>query len=317
MLRGLLAFLTVLIAVSATAQVVSSTEQSYGPYTRPLDGYQPALAVAQDGILLAWSEVVAPHKEPQIRTGMLDFHGRLVSPITTIESEWRATSPIVTSDGTSFRLQYLDGDVPFAVEVDARGIPMGSPRRTPRVIPNPLKTQWQAPICWRPCPNLKYKTLGWTFLGRGGSHVEWKPEEISPVVAGGIPNHLMIAWGTSSGIRYLEYLNGTKVVAEGMLLPASLHSWDPIAIGCDDTHCLLVYTTGARQIYGVLIDPTQPHLAVPVPIETAKRVEHPQVHLLEKGRFLVVYVSEEHDPQHRFAGRIVTTAPLPRRRAVR
>jgi hypothetical protein len=176
-----------------------------------------------------------------------------------------------------------------------------------------------APICWRPCLNpILYKTLQWTFLGRSGSHFHGKTKEVGPVFGGGIPDHLLLAWSTHHGIWYVEYLNGVKTFAEGGLIPVSVHSKDRIAIGCDDTHCLLTFTTPAQQIYGVLIDPEQPHLAVPVPIETATRVEWPQVHVLKPGRFLVVYMSADDDPyQHRFAGRIVTTAPQPRRRAVR
>jgi hypothetical protein len=117
-------------------------------------------------------------------------------------------------------------------------------------------------------------------------------------------------------VRFLEFKNGIQP-AEAALIPASVYAWERPAVDCDDTHCLVAFATRSRQIYGVLIDSAQPHIQVPVPIETATRVERPQVHLLQKGRFLVSYVSMADDPVHRFAGRIVTTAPLPRRRAVR
>ncbi|HEU4887690.1 MAG TPA: hypothetical protein VFV49_07390, partial [Thermoanaerobaculia bacterium] len=121
MTRLLAALLTFLLAAGVTAQVVSPIEQSYGPYTRPYEGYEPALAVSRDAILLAWSEVMTPGAYPRIRIGLLDFHGRLVSPITTIETDGHAVFPAVTSDGSSFLLEYFEDGVAFAAEVDARG----------------------------------------------------------------------------------------------------------------------------------------------------------------------------------------------------
>lgn len=317
MIRSLAASLTFLLAFGVAAQAVSPVEQSYGPYTRPYEGYEPALAVSHDSILLAWSEVLAPGTHPKIRIGVLDFHGRLVSPITTLQTSGHAVLPTVTSDGSSFRLGYLEDRIPFGVNVDARGALVGSPRPGPFPTPSPLTARWFSPAwgCWG-CYRSDWM-LNWTFLGKSGSHLHREQEIPGSVAAGGSPNHFMLAWNAPSGVTYIEYVHGVKQVAEGTLIPVSVHEWEQPAIACDDTHCLLAFTTPSRQIYGVLVDSTQPHLATPVPIETASRVERPQVHLLQNGRFLVAYMSAENDPRYRFANRIVTTAPQPRRRAVR
>ena len=111
-----LALLMLLIAGSAAAQAVHPTEQSYGPYARPAAGYEPAMAVSRNAVLLAWSEFVEVGRPPQIRFGLLDSHGRLVSAITTLDTESGATSPVVTTDGTSFRVTYLEGAQLLAVD---------------------------------------------------------------------------------------------------------------------------------------------------------------------------------------------------------
>lgn len=318
MIRLLAASLTFLLAAGAAAQAVSPIEQSYGPYARPYEGYEPALAVSRDAILLAWSEVLAPGTHPRIRIGLLDFHGRLVSPVTTLLTKGHTVFPVVTSDGNSFHLEYFEDRIPFGVDVDARGALAGSPRRLTSLTPSPWTARWGGALVycgWCP-PRIGNSTLFWTFLGRSGEHRHERNESLGPAAAGGSANHLMLAWNAPSGVWYVEYVRGVKKAAESTLIPVSVNDWERPAVDCDDTHCLIAFTTRSRQIYGVLIDSTQPHLATPVPIETASRVERPQVHLLQPGRFLVTYVSAENDPQNRFGGRIVTTTTQPRRRAV-
>ncbi len=300
--------------------MVSPIEQSYGPYRRPADGYEPALAVSRNGVLLAWSEVVEG-RLPQIRIGLLDFHGRLVSPITDIATEGGAAWPVVTFDGASFRVKYLEGGILFAVDVDGSGKPTVTPRRWPAAaVDGTPVLRWEPPhnVCTfaRGCSWYPYSILHWSVAGRSGSYFHRESGEVGPAVAGGPADHFAMAWNVPEGVRYLEVQNGMQP-AEAALIPASVSVWEQPAIDCDDTHCLVAYATRSRQIYGVLIDSAQPHIQVPVAIETATRVERPLVRLLQKGRFIVSYVSAADDPVHRFAGRIVTTAPLPRRRAIR
>ena len=315
-----LALLMLLIAGSAAAQAVHPTEQSYGPYARPAAGYEPAMAVSRNAVLLAWSEFVEVGRPPQIRFGLLDFHGRLVSAITTLDTESGATSPVVTTDGTSFRVTYLEGAQLLAVDVDSRGTVTVAPRRWPNADDGTPVMRWEPPheVCGiaRPCGLYAFWTLHWSFAGRSGSYLDLRREDVGPAVAGGSANHFALAWNTAEGVRYLDSPVGTQPAAAA-LIPASVLVWERPAVDCDDTHCLFAFATPARQIYAVLIDSAQPYIQVPVAIETASRVESPQVHLLQQGRFLVSYVSAADDPAHRFAGRIVTTAALPRRRAVR
>lgn len=319
MLRAVVPLLTFLIASGATAQVVSPIEQSYGPYARPAEGFGPSLAISRHAILLAWSEIISPGEHARIRIGLLDFHGRLVAPITTIETGDSAVFPKVTTDGTSFRVEYDHAGYTFGVDVDARGTVIGSPQRTART-PSAFVSRWDPPPptwCWPPCATPDpFWTLRWSFLGNSGSHVHNKKEVLGSAGAGGTPNHFAIAWNTPSGVSFVEYLDGVRKAA-GVLIPVAVNTWEAPAVACDDTHCLIAFTTPVREIYGVLIDPARPHLLIPVAIETASRVEKPQIHLVHNGRFLVTYVSADDERLHRFAGRIVTTAPQPRRRAVR
>jgi hypothetical protein len=96
------------IAFDASAQIVSPVQQSYGPYVRPAEGYEPAMASSRNAVLLAWSEVHHATRTSHIRFGLLDFHGRLISPITTIPTSGRAEWPVVATDGTNFRLVYFE-----------------------------------------------------------------------------------------------------------------------------------------------------------------------------------------------------------------
>lgn len=316
MIRPALAVVTsllLLLAAEAAAQVVSPIEQSYGPYLRPIEGYEPAMAVSRTGILLAWSEVI--EGRPQIRIGLLDFHGRLVSPVTTIATGSGATSPVVTTDGTTFRVAYVEGPYSYAVDVDEHGAPLGPPRRASLSSADALVARWSTAVCFPHC-GIPPSVLDWTFLGQSGRYFHVPREPVGTAGAGGTVDHFMLAWATPRGVNYLDILHGAQPFFPG-LIAASALMWDIPGVDCDATHCLVAFTTPWRQIYAVLVDSQQPDLQTLVPIETSTRVGRPQVHLLQPGRFLVSYSSAEDEPQNRFAGRIVTTQPLPRRRAVR
>lgn len=123
-----------LFTVTLSAQWVSPVEQSYGPYLAPKTGAEPALVASRGGVLLAWSELDPLTKQAQIRTGVLDFDGRLTSGITTLET-WQAgadaTSPAVATDGGSFAIAWLETQRHThiaAVPLSADGIPVAEPR---------------------------------------------------------------------------------------------------------------------------------------------------------------------------------------------
>ena len=315
MIRALAVSLALFLAAGASAQIVSPIEQSYGPYPRPSDGYEPALAVSRDGILLAWSEITS-RRHTQIRIGLLDFHGRLVSPITTVATEGNAAFPAVFHDGTSFRVEYVESDMRFSVDVDSAGAPMGLPRLAlPRG--EVLTARFNSPICFIPfcSPTGQFLTLSWSGPGVSGSYKYDNATlgTVGPIAGAQRGDNVALAWYTPKEV-VLADIRGS--VPNIVMFPASVKITELPGIGCDDTHCLLVFTTKTRKIYGLMFDPSQPWPPQPVPIETASFVERPQVHVLRNGRFLVVYTSGAVAPHQRFAGRIVTTVPQPRRRAV-
>ena len=316
MIRALTVSLALLLAAGASAQVVSPIEQSYGPYARPPQGFEPALAVSNGAILLAWSEVM-PTGLTQIRIGLLDFHGRLVSPISTVATTINAAFPAVFHDGTSFRVEYVESETRFSVDVDSAGAPMGLPRLAPP-RGEVLTARFAPPICFIPfcSPTGKFLTLSWSGPGVRGSYKYDNATlgTVGPIAGAQRGDHAALAWYSPSGVVLADILGTVPTI---VMFPASVKITELPGVGCDDTHCLLVFTTKTRKIYGLLFDPSQPWPPEPVPIETVPPVERPQVHVLRNGRFLVVYVSGEVARHQRFAGRIVTTTPQPRRRAVR
>jgi hypothetical protein len=119
-----------LIATIANAQVVSTLEQSYGPYQRPPSEASLGFAASHNRILLAWSEVA--QSRSRVRIGLLDFDGRLVSPIETISAVGSDYSfaPIAASDGSAFAVLYAELTSSFRlfrVEIDAAGHRIGEP----------------------------------------------------------------------------------------------------------------------------------------------------------------------------------------------
>lgn len=123
------AILILLFAATASAQWVSPVEQSYGPYDAPVSGREPALAASKHGVLLAWSEVDSTTRVAEIRAGLLDFDGRLVSAITTLPKYLpgsRATNPVVATDGEGFLVSWIEQQSlqrVAGVTLDARGQP--------------------------------------------------------------------------------------------------------------------------------------------------------------------------------------------------
>jgi hypothetical protein len=125
----------------------------------------------------------------------------------------------------------------------------------------------------------------------------------------------VLAWHSPGAIGLADILGTVRNIGRH---PAPISNLNELpAVGCDDTHCLVAFTTSNRQIHGLIIDKAQAGHSGTFPIETNSRVDRPQVHAPRNGRFLVVYTSAATAPSNRFAGRIVTTEPVPRRRAVR
>jgi hypothetical protein len=361
-MKRLLPSLLLLLCVHAEAQIVGTVRQSYGPYQRPSEGDEPALASSAKNVLLAWSEVDPALHASRIRFGLLDFKGRLVSPITTVQSPGRAESPAVATDGTNFRLVYFEYRVDkrierrfaMGVDIDAAGTLVGGPFELHAYERGPDAT---FPIVYwngssytfvdRPVDEAaltidehlsgatwvtKRVVTGcflfqcfftdvnelewWAVNGVNGSY---RPPKVDPgaTVMAGIGNHTTIAWNTVRGVEYLELLNGARK-GDPQVIPASVPADDHAGLGCDDTHCLLAFSTRAGDIYGVLYAHNQP-AGPQVAIELGSQFSKPHVQVLQKGRFLVSYVSAPDAPQHFMAGRIVTTEPEPegRRRAVR
>lgn len=160
--------------------------------------------------------------------------------------------------------------------------------------------------------------LDWFALN--GVNGSYRPSIAEPgaLAISGKDRYAAIAWSTSRGVQYLQLVDG-KRVADPTLLPASVPTNDRPGLGCDDTHCLLVYATRAGDIYGALFGRNQGSVAAAVPIELGAQFSKPHVQVLENGRFLVTYVSAPFAVQSFMAGRIVTTEqePIGRRRAVR
>ncbi len=113
--------------------VISPTEQSYGPYSRPERGTQQALAVGSNGTLLAWSE---NSEAPRIRIALLDSRAQLISGIATLSLATdgaEAYAPAVAFNGESFLVAWIEryrgGERISSVVVDGSGTPV-SPVRT-------------------------------------------------------------------------------------------------------------------------------------------------------------------------------------------
>ncbi len=114
---------------------VSPVEQSYGPYARPMNGGDAAVAPARGGALLAWSEA------GRIRVALLDTRGRIASEIHTLpatSARVNAVAPAAASDGDSYFVAWLELESglerPMGVRVARDGSPVGTPRPYGRAL---------------------------------------------------------------------------------------------------------------------------------------------------------------------------------------
>src|SRR5688572_9580345 len=120
------------LAALVLAFTLVGNEQSYGPYARPGDGDEHAIATAKSGALLAWSE--RANGNTQIHLALLNESARLISPITVLPllQPGVAIGPAVASNGTTFMLAYFEraerSQQLVTIEVDAAGLPIGTPQ---------------------------------------------------------------------------------------------------------------------------------------------------------------------------------------------
>ena len=109
-----------------------STEQSYGPYSRPLRGGRHAMAVGADGILMVWSENVP---QPRIHVALLDLNAHLISPISILPAEDASAesyAPAVSSNGNAFLVAWVErhrgAERVRGAVVDRSGVPVTTPQ---------------------------------------------------------------------------------------------------------------------------------------------------------------------------------------------
>lgn len=152
-----------LFTASANAQWVSPIEQSYGPYLAPSIDAEPAIIASKDRVLLAWCEVDPITKAPEIRTGILDFHGRLTGAITKLPTQQAAaaaTSPVVATDGETFAVAWVESwKFGAAIALGADGVPAGGPRPF-----NLAADTMRTPLIWN---GEAYQVNGIAFDGHG------------------------------------------------------------------------------------------------------------------------------------------------------
>ena len=123
-----------LLTPAANAQWVSPIEQMYGPYLAPSIGAEPAIVASNHGVLLVWSEIDPLTNIPELHSGILDFDGRLVSPITILpqyQVDAHAKGPVVATDGETFAVGWLESQGLMrvaAIALDANGAPAAPPR---------------------------------------------------------------------------------------------------------------------------------------------------------------------------------------------
>ncbi len=118
------------------ALALITSEQSYGPYARPMNGADATIAPARGGALLAWSE------GSRIRFGMLDAHARLGEKIQTLPASSDraiALAPAAASSGASFLVAWIElgagTERVMAMSVGVDGTPLGAPRAYGGAVP--------------------------------------------------------------------------------------------------------------------------------------------------------------------------------------
>jgi len=122
-----------LLTTTLSAQWVSPTEQSYGPYLAPETDVGPAIVASKNGVLLAWCELDPFTRIPEIRSGVLDFNGRLTGAITklpTFQAFAEARKPVVATDGETFAVAWQEFEPHkrmAVIPLDANGVPAAEP----------------------------------------------------------------------------------------------------------------------------------------------------------------------------------------------
>jgi hypothetical protein len=149
--------------------------------------------------------------------------------------------------------------------------------------------------------------------GKSGSQ-KYRYYSDSRAVTAGDEDEMAIVWRSPTALTGIRVVNG-EYRAKFTIL-ADPAAPEPEGIAFDGQRWMVAFTRN-DDIWGAFIDRTSRHL-VPFPIATSDRVESsPRVATLAPGRFLVSYSSDLGADDHRFAGRIVSTEPPGKRRAMR
>jgi len=237
-----------LFATAANAQWVSPVEQSYGPYLAPSIGAEPAIVASNHGVLLAWSELDPITKISAIRTGVLDFNGRLVSPITKLPTYLAAADalgPVVATDGETFAVAWQESSTRgAAIALDANGATTAQPLLFGRAD---VRLRGTPPLIWN---GEAYQIHGLAF---DHNSVPVFPETNLPAslryAAGGAfvgmtwvsnPRTYRCGWGIGHGCNWFdaEFIITWEIVRGKQHAQRSkqmdYYATDPIVAGDDD-----------------------------------------------------------------------------------
>ena len=329
------------LAVFALAFTLVGSEQSYGPYSRPGDGDEHAIATAKSGALLVWSE--RANGNTQIHVALLNESARLISPISVLPlvQPGEAIAPAVVSNGTTFLIAYFERGRDqrlYTIEVDAAGLPIGAPRAigtpTPPSLRPPVRLDWNGsafrinpppaatalvmnvPVYGPPCHAGPFGCFqGWTnaivwTAGTSNGQRILGNHPTSPTAIAATGEQFVVAWGTWKSVGYLLTGGGEGGIwAEPEVTAAP-------GVACDSTRCVVAYATLTGDVHAIVFPPARPMEQELLAIATSEREEREvQVDALREGRFLVTYRSTQ-GTDHRIAGRVVTFDP-PKQRAAR
>jgi hypothetical protein len=157
--------------------------------------------------------------------------------------------------------------------------------------------------------------VSWELAPGGSGSRSYRYYSDSRAVTAGDAHDMAIVWRSPTELNGLRVIDGEYhsrfTILEDTAAP------EPDGIAFDGERWLVVFTrTG--DVWGAFVDRTGRDFA-PFPIASTARVERmARVIALAPGRFLVSYLSDLGNDDHRFAGRIVLTEPPPsKRRALR
>jgi hypothetical protein len=127
------------------ATVLLVVQFAYGPF-QPAPGDQSFnVAVIENRMLLAWSEVPKRTKHSAIHVALLDSEAQFVSApyrIERVDPDANATGPVIATDGERFFVAWTEGDHVAGVIIDETGVPATMPRRYGLAVPGGPSVIW-------------------------------------------------------------------------------------------------------------------------------------------------------------------------------